>query len=379
MNQSSVLSMNRSLSILTLSWMRQQERFFSTRNALFPFRQPPTLFGISCSRNCIEPFFEGQRRFHSVNLSDPGSDGTKDVDKLIRLSKRMSELDICSRREADRLITDGLVFFDGRRGELGEKVPWNVTADQIEIRFVKESGKKVKSGATTTTTNNVASWRGSIDAVVLNKPLGFVSGQAEHGHTPAIRLLTRENLWMGSSKSSGPDPPGITFPQSWAGYAPAGRLDVDSSGLLIFTKNGVLAKKIISSESHVEKEYIVDVTPAVQVSRRELSLDPSFQLPKTTLNLTPLLEGGRTLLEGNRRNNSPIKPCQQAEWVIPRERLRIVLTEGRKHHVRRMCREVLGWHVVVLKRVRIGPVSLEDLPSGCWRPLRQDELDGFLT
>jgi 23S rRNA pseudouridine2604 synthase len=374
------------LSIMVESCSLQQ-RPFSKRNALSPLRQSPKA-GRSCSLKRFGAFCDAQRRFFSVEDSDSGSDG-KGEQRLVRLSKRMSELDICSRREADRLILDGRVLFDGRGAEIGKKVPRNATAELIEIRSANGSGKNLHPRVAATEATSAAArsgWRESSDAVVLNKPPGFVSGQAEHGNTPAIRLLTRENMWRGSSKPSivtmatiATDQPGITFPESWAGFAPAGRLDLDSSGLLIFTKNGVLAKKIISSESKVEKEYIVDVTPAIQVSRRELSLDPSFKLPTTTLDLTPLLEGGRTLLEENKRNQSPLKPCQQAQWIIPRERLRIVITEGRKHHVRRMCRELVGWHVTMLQRVRIGPVALGELPLGRWRPIRQAELDGFLS
>jgi 23S rRNA pseudouridine2604 synthase len=378
-----LLHIYRSASMTLVSWTRQHKRFSPSKTFLLPCKeQPRTVLGVSSNIKRFESSVEVQRRFFSAKSSASGSDGeTGDGEKFVRLSKRMSELDICSRREADRLISDGVVQFDGRGIQLGEKVPWNATADRIKIRSssVVENAKRIDQSPAAATTPHLVDWTGAIDAVVLNKPLQYVSGQAEHGNIPAIRLLTRENLWRRSSTTSETDLRGSTVPKSWTGFAPAGRLDLDSTGLLIFTKNGVLAKKIISSESRVEKEYIVDVTPASQVSRRELTIDPSFELPKTTLNLTPLLMGGHTLLEFDKRNNPPIKPCRQAEWIIPKERLRIVLTEGKKHHVRRICREVVGWHVTGLKRVRIGPVTLDDLPIGCWRPLRQDEVDKFLA
>jgi 23S rRNA pseudouridine2604 synthase len=347
-----------------------------------------------------EAFFRPRQRFFSAVGSGDAA-GSGEVKKgedvvhhpgtMIRLSKRMSELDICSRREADRLILEGRVLVDGSPAEIGGKVPWNATADQIEVRSTQESVDNVNPGASGEALGAADAvtdgWgmNRSIGAVVLNKPLGFVSGQAEHGNTPAIRLLTRGNLWLGSSESTigvdatgATDAQGITVPNSWTGFAPAGRLDIDSTGLLIFTQNGVLAKKIISSESTVEKEYVVDVQPAIQETKRERSLDPAFRLPKTTLDLSPLLDGGRTLLESSKHRRSPLLPCEEAKWIVPGERLLIVLTEGRKHHLRRMCRELIGWHVTKLQRIRIGPVKLEDLPMGRWRPLRSEELKGFL-
>ena len=165
-------------------------------------------------------------------------------------------------------------------------------------------------------------------------------------------------------------------PSSWEGFAPAGRLDIHSTGILIFTKSGVIAKKIIGASSKIEKEYIVDVSPATQPSRRELKLNPDFRLPPTTLNLQRLLDGGAALLGDVKAR--PLQPCVEAEWITKGERLRIVLTEGRKHHIRRVCRELLGWHVNYLQRVRIGPVQLNGRPEGCWRPLEQDEIDALM-
>jgi len=197
----------------------------------------------------------------------------------------------------------------------------------------------------------------------------------------------------------------------WMGFAPAGRLDLDSTGLLVFTKNGVLAKKLIGASSSVEKEYIVDVEPAVKPTKREYAIDPNFVLPSSSeqrqrlFDLTHILRGGEFLLGDDR----PLKPCPLVRWIVKGERLQIVLTEGRKHHIRRMCRELLGFHVIGLRRVRIGPIILlpssnidttaddtttDDskykynneeeeeeknvLPEGCWRPLSQKEMEVLL-
>ncbi|MCI0525375.1 MAG: pseudouridine synthase, partial [Acidobacteria bacterium] len=135
-------------------------------------------------------------------------------------------------------------------------------------------------------------------------------------------------------------------PEHLKGLAVAGRLDIDSQGLLLFTQDGRLAKKIVGADSGVEKEYIVRVTG---------------QLPDDKLRL---LQSG---LEIDRR---PLKPAQ-VEW-INRDQLRFVLKEGRKRQIRRMC-DLVGLKVVGLKRVRIGNIRLADLPEGKWRFLEPDE------
>lgn len=275
----------------------------------------------------------------------------------------MSELDLCSRREADRLIREKRVLVDGQCFEIGGKVPFDLVPDRIDI-LPATSGRCAVDVSTDAAL--------SLFAVVLHKPVGFVSGQAEHGKSPAVDLLTPENVWTRDDREIRP-------PSTWKGFAPAGRLDLDSTGLLVFSKLGLLAKKIIASNSTVEKEYVVHVRPAVQPTRHELRLDPNFKLPNATLDLSPLLEGGRTLLSDEKKTFSRLKPCVDAQWVRPWEVLRIVLTEGKKRQIRRMCRELLGWHVTRLQRVRIGPIHLEEMPEGCWRPLRQTEIDELLS
>eukprot|EP00797_Seminavis_robusta_P025414 Sro442_g143800.2 (110) ;mRNA; f:6003-6332 len=90
-------------------------------------------------------------------------------------------------------------------------------------------------------------------------------------------------------------------------------------------------------------------------------------------------------------DDKPLRRVVAAEWIHPEEQpfyftnhnnntdhhrrhvLRLVLTEGRKHQIRRMCREMLGMHVLQLVRTRIGSIELGSLPEGKWRPLRQEE------
>jgi pseudouridine synthase len=88
-----------------------------------------------------------------------------------------------------------------------------------------------------------------------------------------------------------------------------------------------------------------------------------------------LTKGGKLLFGKSR----PLKPVQ-AKWIDRGEKLRIVVKEGREHQIRRMLRELIGFHVLIaLERVRIGPVLLEDVPQGMWRPLTEAEVDSILS
>lgn len=244
-------------------------------------------------------------------MSDPGS--------FIRLSKLMSERGLCSRREADELISRGLVKVDGHVvKELGTRV-------SPEARIDLTSEAKVKLAAKAT--------------VVLNKPKGYVSSQPEDGYKAAVELVTRHN-------QDAKDPRRFS-PATVRGLAPAGRLDIDSQGLLVLTQDGVVAKKLIGADSTIEKEYLVRV-------RGSLSAPDLARLGAGTL-----------VIEGRR-----LKPAL-VEWVNE-DQLRFVLTEGMKRQVRKMCSAV-GLSVLGLKRVRIGKIRLGNLREGQWRYLRSDE------
>ena len=182
---------------------------------------------------------EPKRPLPSQPQTPPSS---TDSDK-IRLSKLMTERGICSRREADAYIEQGLVFVNGERiQELGFKV----TRD-VHVELAAKAQQK----------------QDDLVTVILNKPIGYVSAQPEPGYEPAIKLLINENFF-------GDSEPTVT-PIKLRGLAVAGRLDIDSQGLLIFTQDGRLAKKVIGEDSGVEKEYLVRVKGAL----------PSFGFPPT--------------------------------------------------------------------------------------------------
>ena len=238
---------------------------------------------------------------------------------LIRLSKLMSERGICSRREADAYIAKGQVYVDGQRiSELGTRVD-----PSCEIRLATEASQQQQARVT----------------ILLNKPIGFVSGQPEPGYTPAVTLIVPDNLW---SESGGPG----FQPAHVKGLAPAGRLDIDSTGLLVLTQDGRVAKQLIGDDSEIEKEYLVRV---------EGHLDD---------------QGMKLLNHGLSLDGQKLRPAQVA-WQNA-DQLRFILKEGRKRQIRRMC-ELVGLRVVGLKRVRIGRVMLGHLPMGKWRYLREDE------
>ena len=238
----------------------------------------------------------------------------------VRLSKLMSEQGLCSRREADDYIERGWVLVDD--------VP------------VTELGTRIWPHQTITLTAAAKQQQQARVTVLLHKPVGYVSGQAENNYQPAITLVTAKTQQRGSRDSPRFEP------RHLRGLAPAGRLDIDSTGLLVLTQDGRIAKQLIGENSQVEKEYLVRVTG--KLSKDGLAL----------------LNHGLSL------DGEALKPAEVC-WQNS-DQLRFVLRQGKKRQIRRMC-EMVGLSVTGLKRVRIGRVMLGDLPVGQWRYLRPDE------
>jgi 23S rRNA pseudouridine2604 synthase len=232
----------------------------------------------------------------------------------VRLSKLMAAQGLCSRREADRYIERGWVLVDGER--------------------VSELGTKILPTQRITLTRDAAVEQTARVTILLNKPVGYVSGQPEPGYKPAVSLISPASRWR-SDRSP------LQFQRSHLkGLAPAGRLDIDSQGLLVLTQDGRVARQLIGEESAIEKEYLVRVEG--KLSERGLAL----------------LNHGLSL-DGVQLKRALVT------WQN-RDQLRFVLREGRKRQIRRMC-ELVGLGVTGLKRVRIGAVKLGDLPVGEWR------------
>jgi 23S rRNA pseudouridine2604 synthase len=237
----------------------------------------------------------------------------------VRLSKVMSERGMCSRREADLWIERGWVLVNGE--------------------VVSELGSRIDPAAEVTISKDAKKDQAKQVTILIHKPVGYVSGQPEPDCVPAVTLITADNQV--------PQPGDPEFkPWMLRGLAPAGRLDIDSTGLLVLTSDGRVAKRLIGEDSEAEKEYLVRVSGE-------------------------MIKGGLDLLRhGLELDGKPLKPA----WVkqLNEDQLHFILKEGKKRQIRRMC-ELVGLQVVGLKRVRIGRIRLGDLPMGQWRFLRADE------
>ncbi len=296
------------------------------------------------------------------NTAAHGANGT------MRLNKRMAELGLASRREADDWIAKGWVKVNGKVAEMGMQV-----APDARIE-VTQQAKGAQANQVT---------------ILLNKPIGIVSGQAEDGHEPAITLIQPQNRWVDDNARF------FFHGSQLKSLVPAGRLDIDSTGLLVLTQDGRVARQLIGEDSGMEKEYLVRVvytgvanpaaansaaatynartaarpnaqpSPPTQLSR----IDDDDPVSSDVQSVFPA-EKLRLLRHGLRLDDQALKPAK-VEWQNP-EQLRFVLVEGKKRQIRRMC-ELVGLKVVGLKRVRVGKVMLGNLPVGQWRYLAPHE------
>ncbi len=238
-----------------------------------------------------------------------------------RVNKWLAQSGVCSRREAEALIAQGAVSINGEK--------------------VADPGRKIAPGETLTLAQKgVEKLEASVTAV-LNKPVGYVSAQPEKDQIPAARLISSDNL-IGQGDS----------PDRSARLAPAGRLDMDSRGLLILTQDGVLTKSVIGPTSGVDKEYLVTVNGKI----------------------TP--DKVAKLCHGLKLDGVELRPA-----IVTHEEdqlLRFILREGRNRQIRRMC-ELVGLHVIDLFRIRIGGVKVKDLPEGKWRHITPAERTSLLN
>ena len=236
-------------------------------------------------------------------------------DAPVRINKWLGQSGVCSRREADALIADGLVSVDGV--------------------VVADAGRKLEPGQTLTLNDRATAALAEGVTIVMHKPLGYVSGQPEPDKLPAVRLVTDNNR-VGD---------GVT-PADEVSLPPIGRLDEDSRGLLLLSSDGVVAKAVIGPQSDLDKEYLVRV--AGDVTEKKLKI----------------------LRHGLMLDGRQLKPAYVSR--MESFRLKFILREGRNRQIRRMC-EMVELEVVDLIRVRIGPLKLDNLPEGKWRMLTAEE------
>jgi 23S rRNA pseudouridine2604 synthase len=240
---------------------------------------------------------------------------TYDGDEPVRINKWLGQTGVCSRREADALIADGLVSVDGE--------------------VVSDAGRKLEPGQTLTLSDRATAQLAEGVTIVMHKPMGYVSGQPEPNKLPAVRLVTDNNR-VGE---------GVT-PADEVSLPPIGRLDEDSRGLLLLSSDGVVAKAVIGPESDLDKEYLVRVTG--DITEKKLKI----------------------LRHGLMLDGRQLKPAYVSR--MESFRLKFILREGRNRQIRRMC-EMVDLEVVDLIRVRIGPLKLDNLPEGKWRLLTPEE------
>ena len=314
---------------------RSDERGWTERQA--PGRSDPR----------VPPFGAGEHSARGPSLSPrPVRDGRPDLARSgnvrgeVRLNKRMADLGLCSRREADEWIARGWVRVNGEPAVMGMPV-----APDAQVEVLPQA-RHQQAGQVT---------------ILLHKPMGYVSGQPEDGHEAAATLIGAPSQWRGDARHPAD---GRRFaPEHTRGLAPCGRLDIDSVGLLVLTQDGRIARQLIGESSDIEKEYLVRVHYAPNgphgsgvVTQNVQAVFPADQLAR--------------LRHGLSLDDQPLKPAE-VEWMNP-EQLRFILKEGKKRQIRRMCEQV-GLHVVGLKRIRIGNVVLGNLPVGQWRYLGAGE------
>lgn len=221
----------------------------------------------------------------------------------IRLNKFLSEAGVCSRRQADQYVADGRVTVDGRMAELGQKVS--------PSQDVRVDGRRV-------------SGRAKRVLLAFHKPKGIVCTSEKRERDNIVDY--------------------IGYPER---IYPMGRLDKDSTGLILLTNDGELMNEILRARNYHEKEYEVTVNR-----------------PLTKSFLKQMREGVEIL-------DTVTRPCEVTRTGV--FTFRIVLTQGLNRQIRRMC-EALGYRVRELKRVRIMNIHLDDLPVGKYRKLRREEL-----
>lgn len=230
---------------------------------------------------------------------------------LIRLNKHIADLGIASRRKADELIEQGMIEVNGKIvTELGTKVDPEI--DKIKIA------------------NEVQKSRQELIYLMLNKPSGYVTSNQKTKSEPNIVL----DLVLDNSR-----------------LFPVGRLDKDTTGLLILTNDGVLAYRLTHPKFDCEKEYEVTLSEPLTKERiKKIEAGVKLEYKKT-------------------------KPTKVR--VLSAKKARVTLTEGKNRQVRKIFGKV-GCEVVSLKRIRVKNLKLASLPLGKWRKLKKEELEDLL-
>lgn len=258
----------------------------------------------------------------------------------MRLNKRLVEIGYCSRRNADKLIDAGKVFVNGKLATLGMQVKDD---DDIEI-----DGEKLKND-------------NEKIIIAYNKPKGVVCTESNAEKTEKISDKIKE---FGLGKR----------------LFTIGRLDKDSTGLILITNDGDFAKEITDKKNNYEKEYIVRVNkPITNDFIKKMENGLVIEIPdnkkKFTNELRKEVKDGKKVFEDENRPMIKVKTKKAKIHLFGSEEYRfsIIITEGINRQIRRMCR-ALGYHVVDLKRIRIMKLKLGDLKTGEYKKIKKEEI-----
>ncbi|SHE54480.1 ribosomal large subunit pseudouridine synthase B [Caldanaerobius fijiensis DSM 17918] len=231
---------------------------------------------------------------------------------LERLQKYMAKSGVASRRKCEELIRKGCVKLNGRVvTDMGVKVNPDVDIIQVNGKIIKPQKKKIY--------------------ILLNKPVGFITTVKDQFNRPTVMDLIgyqRERLY------------------------PVGRLDYDTSGLLILTNDGELTYKLTHPSHEITKTYLA------------------------TLQGVPDEEDLRRFRTGLKIDNYVTSPAEISILKIfnSRSLVEIKIHEGKNRQIRKMC-EKIGHPVISLKRIAIGDITLEGLKEGQWRYLSDEEIE----
>lgn len=256
----------------------------------------------------------------------------------LRINKYLADEQYASRRGADELIRQGRVFLNGRLAVLGDTVK---EGDKVEVKSLGESIGSKNNDSRKTGANQTSE---DLVYFAYNKPIGVLTHSAQKDEIDIRGMLEKM-----SDK---------TFLKNVAGgkLFPVGRLDKDSHGLIIMTNDGRITGKLLDPEEKHEKEYVVETKN------------------RLTDNFSSRMEKGVVIEDGNGKRFKT-KPC--VVTIVGDKKFNIILTEGKKRQIRRMC-EALGNEVVNLKRVRIMSIELGHTPENSLRKIKGEELRVFL-
>ena len=231
----------------------------------------------------------------------------------MRINVFISSTGFCSRREADRLVQNGRVTIDNQIASIG--------MDVTDTNIVKIDGKVIGKQPDRV-------------YIAFNKPRGIVSTTDQTKPNNIISYLN--------------------YPER---IFPIGRLDKDTSGLILLTNDGMIVNKILRSENNHDKEYIVEVDKPISqdfINKMQTGVEIYNPVQHVVVKTKPAII--------KKINNSTFN---------------LIITQGLNLQIRRMCKQ-LGYNVKTLKRIRIINIKINDLKIGQWRYLTEKEITELL-